>query len=112
MIFVFGPYAAGKRETVKRLFDMNEEIFAARCVCDVQDLAAEREDVEALAEELSRYNVVIATETGGGIVPVEENARRARERAGTLNRLLAEKADTVIRVFYGIPVALKGKLPC
>ena len=112
MIFVFGPYGGGKTEAVKKLLHMEDAEFEARCVTEVQALVITRTDVDALAEELSRYDVVIATETGSGIVPAEEDVRRVRERAGTLCCLLAERADTVIRVFYGIPVVLKGTLPC
>ena len=37
--------------------------------------------------------------------------RAAREAAGRLACLLAQRADAVVRVFCGIPVVLKGKLP-
>lgn len=67
-------------------------------------------DLEQLAEELSAWPVVIATETGGGVVPVEAEQRAAREAAGRLSCLLAQRADTVVRVFYGLPLVLKGSL--
>ena len=54
---------------------------------------------------------MIATEVGGGVVPVDAGERAAREAAGRLACLLAERADTVVRVFCGLPMALKGKLP-
>ena len=64
---------------------------------------------QVLAEELSQKQVVIATEVGGGIVPATAEERAAREAAGRLSCLLAKKADTVIRVFCGIPTVLKGE---
>ena len=50
-----------------------------------------------------------ASELGGGVVPVDPREREARERAGRLACLLAARADTVIRVFCGIPKVLKGE---
>ena len=44
----------------------------------------------------------------GGVVPVDKNERAAREAAGRLGCLLAQRADAVVRVFCGIPVYLKG----
>ena len=61
-----------------------------------------------LAQQLARNEVVIATEVGGGVVPVDKNERAAREAAGRLGCLLAQRADAVVRVFCGIPVYLKG----
>ena len=68
-----------------------------------------REDLEALADELTQYEIVTASELGGGVVPVDPREREARERAGRLACLLAARADTVIRVFCGIPKVLKGE---
>lgn len=65
-------------------------------------------DLAALAQQLARNEVVIATEVGGGVVPVDKNERAAREAAGRLGCLLAQRADAVVRVFCGIPVYLKG----
>jgi adenosylcobinamide kinase/adenosylcobinamide-phosphate guanylyltransferase len=53
--------------------------------------------------------VVISTEIGGGVVPVDPAERRKRESAGRLACLLAERADTVIRVCCGLPRFLKGE---
>lgn len=110
MIFVTGPMFAGKRDYIRRELGLDESAFAACAVWDVERLAAGREDLSALAEELARYRVVIATETGCGVVPVEERQRRDRECAGRLACLLAERADTVIRVCCGLPQFLKGTL--
>ena len=73
----------------------------------MQDLAAGCANVDALAEELSRREVVIATEVGGGVVPVDAGERAAREAAGRLGILLAQRAEKVIRMFCGLPVILK-----
>ena len=68
---------------------------------------------QGLADELAaQYDVVMATEIGGGIVPLEAEQRRAREAAGRLACLLAARADTVIEMFCGIATVLKGEMPC
>ena len=112
MIFIFGAYASGKREIAAKLLGCDTASLSAHCVWDVQDLVSAGTDPEALANDLMRHAVVIATETGMGVVPVSEDVRRIREKQGELNRLLAARADTVIRVFCGIPVVLKGTVPC
>ena len=110
MTLIVGPLFSGKRKVAMDLLHCSEEDLSGRAVCDAQDLAAESEDLQALAEELARYEVVIATEVGGGVVPTDPKQRSAREAAGRLTCLLAKKADTVIRVFCGIPTVLKGAL--
>lgn len=112
MIFVTGPLFAGKREYIRSALGWSGEEFAQRAVWDVQELAAGRADLTALAEELAQRDVVVATEVGGGVVPVEPEQRRAREDAGRLACLLAERAETVVRVCCGLPMVLKGELPC
>lgn len=111
MIFVFGPLWSGKRTIAKDLLHCGDAELSRHAVWDVQELVRARTDLDALADELARCEVVIATEVGGGIVPVDPEERAARERAGRLNCLLAERAETVIRVFCGIPMVLKGELP-
>ena len=54
---------------------------------------------------------MIATEVGGGVVPVDAGERAAREAAGRLACLLASRAQCVVQMFCGIPTILKGELP-
>ena len=110
MIFITGPLFAGKRDYVRTALGWTEAELSANAVWDVQDLAAGTEDLVALTDELARSPVVIATEVGGGVVPIDTEERARREAAGRLACLLAERADAVIRVFCGIPRALKGEL--
>ena len=110
MIFVTGPLYAGKQTYIQTALGLSDGEFARRAVRDVQELAVGN-DPEALADELAGYEIVIATELGGGLVPVEKRAREKREAAGRLACLLAARADTVIRVCCGLPQLLKGKLP-
>lgn len=111
MIFITGPLFAGKRQAAMELLGWSREELEAKAVWDVENLAAQAEDLEALARQLSRYQVVIATEVGGGVVPTDPAERAAREAAGRLSCLLAGQAETVVRVFCGIPTVLKGTLP-
>lgn len=110
MIFVTGPLFAGKEEYIKAALKLTDEAFRACAVRDVQALAANADDLTALADKLSAFRVVIATEVGGGVVPTDERQRQSREAAGRLACLLAQRADTVVRVCCGLPQVLKGKL--
>ena len=111
MIFVTGPLFAGKKEYVCQALGWSEEDLSQKAAWDVQDLAAQAEDLEALANDLSaKYPVLIATEVGGGVVPVDEAQRAAREAAGRLACLLAARAETVVRLFCGLPTVLKGRI--
>lgn len=112
MMFIFGPLYSGKHEVTRRLLRCAEQELSSRAVFDVQELARDRTDLEALADELTAYDAVVATEVGGGVVPLDPEERAARERAGRLGCLLAARADVAVRVLCGIPLALKGELPC
>ena len=110
MIFVTGPLYSGKRAWAQKLLGCSEQELPARAVWDVQELAADAPDLPALADRLAQYEVVIATEVGAGVVPADPAERAAREAAGRLACLLAARADRVVRVFCGLPLALKGEL--
>lgn len=110
MTLIVGPLFSGKRQVAMELLGCGEEQLGERVVIDAQNLAAESDDLSALAEQLATREVVIATEVGAGVVPTDPAARAAREASGRLTCLLAQKADTVIRVFCGIPTVLKGEL--
>ncbi len=109
MIFITGPLFSGKREYVKAALHLTQEELEAQAVWDVQELAAHAQDLSALADALAAHPIVIATEVGGGVVPMEPAQRQTREAAGRLSCLLAQRADRVIRVFCGLPEVLKGE---
>ncbi len=110
MIFVTGPLYAGKREYIRNALGLSETDFAACAVWDVQELALGT-DLPALADRLAQKDIVIAAELGAGLVPIDRTEREKREAAGRLACLLAERADTVVRVCCGLGQVLKGKLP-
>ena len=103
MIFIIGPLYSGKRTFAQKL--------PGTRIADVQELAEKADNLEKLAEKLSAYDIVMATEVGGGVVPMEAEQRAAREAAGHLACLLAARADCVVQMFCGIPTVLKGELP-
>lgn len=111
MIFVTGPLFAGKQEYIMQALGWDQDAFERLAVRDVQDLAAHtpEEELPSLADRLAEKKVVIATEVGGGVVPMDPDERRSRESAGRLSCLLATRADTVIRVCCGLPRVLKGE---
>ncbi len=103
MLFITGPLYSGKRTFAVQ--------FGGRQIYEVQDRAAEMAGLQALADELAAYDVVTATEVGGGIVPIDPAERARREAAGRLACLLAARADCVVQMFCGLPTILKGELP-
>ena len=110
MIFITGPLFSGKQDYICTALGWDEADFSSYAVRDVQDLADRASDLNALADELASKKVVIATEVGCGVVPVDKEERRCREAAGRLACMLAERADTVVRVCCGIPRILKGEI--
>ena len=105
MILITGALYSGKRTFAQKL--------GGRQIFDVQNLAMQTDDLVKLADELAaQYDVVIATEIGGGVVPMDAEQRRGREAAGRLACLLAARAETVIEMFCGIATVLKGEMPC
>ena len=69
--------------------------------------------LEEWLEYLERWNtkvevVVIATEIGRGIVPMEAASRRLRDDVGRFYQKLFTKAESVTRIWYGISQTIKG----
>jgi len=118
MILITGGEASGKRSFARALgyggADMADGVLdVCPVVFHAERLAAETErPPEELADALAQKEVVICTEVGGGVIPLEREQRLAREAAGRLSVLLAQRADTVVRMVCGIPAAIKGELPC
>ena len=104
MVFITGPLYSGKHTFAQKL-------IGTRCF-EVQEQVKTTEDLETLAKMLSeKYDIITATEVGGGVVPIDKTERADREKAGRLACLLAARADCVVQMFCGIPTVLKGEMP-
>ena len=103
MMFITGPMFSGKKTWVCESLGLSLQELTSRAVWDVQELAATADDLEMLCDDLCQFDIVIATEVGGGIVPVDAAQRAAREAAGSLACLLAARAETVVRICCGLP---------
>ena len=92
-----------------------EEIFSCRGINHfhlfVRRMMEAGEDVSSLAEELLKKNpqaVVVTTELGCGVVPMEAFDRNYRESCGRLCTKLAENSKRVHRVICGIGMVNKN----
>lgn len=61
--------------------------------------------------EQNPHCIVSITEIGCGIVPLDKCERIWREQTGQCGCILAEHAETIIRMTCGIPAVLKGAMP-
>jgi adenosylcobinamide kinase/adenosylcobinamide-phosphate guanylyltransferase len=75
------------------------------------DLDAEIERLEHALDERVRPVVLVANEVGGGIVPDNALGRRFRDLHGALNQRLAARADRVVLMVAGLPLAVKEYAP-
>ena len=66
------------------------------------------EDLHDLLERNPNV-IIICSEVGCGVVPVDKAERAWREAVGRLCCRLAQRADRVERIFCGLPTVLKGE---
>ena len=118
MILIVGGRAAGKRALAASLGYSEEQMTcdpeqSEPVFLDAQEAARglDKEGLAALADALAQREVVICTEVGAGVVPIDPEERAFRESAGRLAVALADRATCVVRVVCGIPQVLKGNMP-
>ncbi|MFJ7825574.1 bifunctional adenosylcobinamide kinase/adenosylcobinamide-phosphate guanylyltransferase [Psychrobacillus sp. NPDC096623] len=95
-------------ESDAHVFLPNMEVIV---VFGVENLL-EHKSVELL-EKMEQWEeqaevIVIATEIGRGIVPMEASMRKLRDDVGRFYQQLFTKADSVTRIWYGISQTIKG----
>ena len=121
MIFVTGGLASGKHTFVRGL-GYDEAQIADGALDDspvvlnaqelVRDMSGGKDaDLATLVEQLAAKDVVACVEMGSGVVPLDRSERDWRDRAGALACALAARADAVVRMTCGVPVAIKGTCP-
>jgi adenosylcobinamide kinase / adenosylcobinamide-phosphate guanylyltransferase len=74
------------------------------------DIDDETERLEKALSTASAPVVLVANEVGAGIVPDHPLGRRFRDLQGILNQRMAARADRVVLMVAGLPLALKGSL--
>ena len=57
---------------------------------------------------LSNIEIIICTEVGNGVVPLDRIDNQMRESVCRILSIISEKSTRVIRIYYGIPSVIKG----
>ena len=113
MILVVGGLASGKRTYLARLGfssdDMADGVIDGHsALLNLHDaLIGDEREPGQIAQALADKQAITCCEVGSGIVPLDPVERAWRERVGRTCNILAEQADSVVRMVCGIPVVLK-----
>lgn len=118
MLLIVGGEGSGKRSFAASLgyapSDMADGVLDDRPVLfHLEQLVFQDPGcTDALLSALTRKEVILCNEVGSGVIPVDRTERLGREATGRLCVLLAQQADCVVRMVCGLPMVLKGSLPC
>ncbi len=120
MVLIVGGRSSGKRAYLLSHFPYHSEDISdipgkTAVLTDLQKFVWENFDkmpLDALFDAVKRQEAVLCDEVGCGIVPVDKRERDYRETVGRLCCMLAERADTVIRVTCGIGQIIRGEAVC
>ena len=74
------------------------------------DIEKEMQGLETALASRPAPTVLVANEVGSGIVPEYPLGRRFRDLQGVLNQRIATRADRVVLMVAGLPLAVKGTL--
>ena len=112
MVLFIGPLYSGKHDAAKAYAEVTGKQLSDLRVCEdaaafLTDSGSSERLGQITGELAANYDIILSTEVGSGLVPVDEGERAAREAAGRLSILLAEQADEVYRVVAGIAKKLK-----
>ncbi|ALC86577.1 hypothetical protein AM499_12610 [Bacillus sp. FJAT-22090] len=126
MHVIFGGAFNGKRAYVEQLVEDKEAqwldamedfpiVSSIAEVVIVYGVEYVLEDkLNKLFEHLEQWDqnfevIVIATEIGRGIVPMEASMRKLRDDVGRFYQQLFTRAERVTRIWYGISQTIKGR---
>ena len=123
MILIIGGAYQGKTAYAKQTYGLQDaDIFtcetelldlSARCLRHLERFAlacvrAGKEPADVLAGLALSGKILICEDISCGVVPMDAETREWREAVGRMNAALAAQADTVTRIFCGLPLELKG----
>lgn len=119
MTLIIGGAYQGKLAYAVKAYQLKEaDIFictddgqldvSKRCICHLEEyvLGCVRRNVEPAAN-FREDAVLICRDISCGVVPLETDLRAWREATGRLLNTLGQQANTVIRLFCGLPQRLK-----
>ena len=128
MKLIIGGAYQGKREYAMKKYDLTDDVIAdggavswdisgdIRCIDNfhilIKRLTEAGEDTAEFTRRIIKEHpdiIIISTEIGSGIVPIEKADRRWRENTGKSCCLIAAASETVIRVTCGMETIIKGK---
>ncbi len=109
MIFIIGGYSQGKTDYADKRFKNARDYIFYLDEWAKEIFKQEKDPVEILKKMVKDDPnlIIISTEIGCGIVPIDEATRLYRKKLGRLQCKAAELADEVIRVTCGIGVKIK-----
>lgn len=128
MHIIIGGAYNGKRDYVRTMLAGREAEWLEgvlpeqSCTCQVMVVASiekwlaktELSEEDAIAHVLSkvvgRDVIVILTDIGRGIVPLDAQQRNLRDGCGRLYQRLMAEADEVTRIWYGVAHTLKKRV--
>ena len=118
-----------RRSADWRIFEAPEELAEALLLCHgmpvlvdcltlwLSNLMLAQADIETETKRLEDALmaavapvVLVSNEVGAGIVPEHPLGRRFRDAQGILNQRIAARADRVVLMVAGLPLAVKGTL--
>lgn len=118
MVLIIGGEGSGKRTFAQSLGYTDEQIADGvlddkPVICHVEQMVFASPDcADGLLAKLLQKEIVICNEVGSGVIPIDTQERTGREATGRLCVRLAQNARCVVRMVSGIPMVIKGKLPC
>lgn len=118
MLLIVGGEGSGKRSFAKSLGYNDNDIADAvlnenPVLCHLEQIVfSDPENTDTLFSCLKNKEVVICNEVGSGVIPANRAERAGREATGRLCVLLAQQASCVVRMVSGLPMIIKGELPC